>query len=194
MKHCIHCGGEIADDSKFCTWCGKEVATGAPAASVSSAPVVTPPLITRESFAGQNPIYGQTINTGQTVNGPTGTYPSSPQPYTPVANPQPVYPGTAAPKSDGLGIAALVFIVISAIANFINGFGYMALAANDSTYAGMAPLYFLLGAVAVVMAVLTWKKVKSKETITTGFKVLVLFFGSLISGILLFIRKEDQLR
>lgn len=170
MKHCTNCGAEIADDAKFCTWCGTAVAAADPVPAAYAAPVQT---------AYSQP--AQPVQPAQTTT-----------PYTTYA--QPTYP-SAAPaaaaatsgKLDGLAIATIVFLGISALANAVNLFGYMT---SDAT---TAILYGISALIPIALIAVLYPKFKKGEKVTTGLKVITLLFGSLISGILLFVRKDNQL-
>ena len=223
MKHCTNCGGEIADDAKFCTWCGSTVATMVPvvpvqAATTAAAAVAAEPTpkpyspaqvtVNISDTSAQTGTYGTYANTGTAAA--SGTYPSSAAGYTQTYGQQtygqqvstqqtygqptytqPTYATNASAgvkKSDGLGIAAIVFMVLSSLMNL----GAAASSMGDGS--GMGGAYLIAAIIAIVLTVMLVKKVKSLETIPTWFKVVTLIFGSLISGILLFVRKEDQLR
>lgn len=207
MKHCTNCGGELSDDAKFCTWCGTAVPVAAAAAAVTmnpvpaAAPTPTPASYTiNVNSAGTYPssAAGYSTQASGTQSYTTQTYAAPAQtstPYTTYA--QPTYPSAATPSTtggkDGLGIAAIVFLGVSILMNLYNLINVAAYVSYDSTYAGAAVLYGILLAVSVVITVLAAKKIKSKEKISTAFKVVTLLFGSLVSGILLFVRKEELL-
>ena len=206
MKHCTQCGGEIGDEAKFCTWCGSAVAAAAAApvaaaaAAVSAAPTPSPAPAPKP--------YESTVSTTGSYTQATYTQPTYPSAQTTYTQPtqqtygqtqqtyyaQPTYAQqTAGQKKDGLGIAAVVFLGLSVLINLYNAIGYSTLISSDSSVIGLVVMYGIMVVLSIVLTVLTLKKVKSKEKISTGYKVIVLIFGSLISGILLFVRKEDQL-
>ena len=213
MKHCTHCGGEIAEDAKFCTWCGAALAqdpapTPAPASAAAAVATTAAAATTAatgtypSSSAGYTPqSYGQTTGTAQqTYTQPTyGQQTYGQQTYTQPTTYgqttyQQTYPSAPAKKSDGLGIAAIVFLGLSLLINLYNAIGYASISGSTEGAAAMAVAYGIASVIAIVLLVLLIKKVRTKETIPTWFKVVTLIFGSLISGILLFVRKEDQLR
>ena len=188
MKHCPNCGGEIGDEAKFCTWCGSAIA--AVAAPVAAAAAISDPAPKPYSTpAPVQPTYPQT--TYQQPTYPQTTYPAQQGSY--VQPQQAYYTQSAAKKSDGLGTAAMVFLVLSVLINLYNAIGYSTLIGSDSSAAAYAVGYGISAVVTVIIAVLAIKKIRSKETISTGFKVVTLIFGSLIAGILLLVRKENQL-
>ena len=221
MKHCTKCGGEIEDTAKFCTWCGAAVApapTPAPAAPTPAAAAATVAATAPAAVAAaavdampkpatyqvpstgsyQQPTgtYGQPYSAPQTgtYQQPTGTYQQPTTTYgQPYAQNGASYPSGAAPQAqkDTLGTVALVFLGISAlvgIGNAISAFGY------GSDYAGMGVAYLLSAVIPIIIAVFLSKKIRAKEAISTGFKVVCLIFGSLISGILLFVRDSQNKR
>ena len=177
MKHCTNCGAEIADDAKFCTWCGTAVAAADPVPAAYAAPAPAPyaaPTLTSSPEPVQPAQPTQTTTPYTTYAQPT--YPSA----------APASAAAAAGKMDGLAIATIVFLGISALANIVNLFGYMN---SDS---GTAILYGIMGLLSIMFIVILVPKLKSGQPISTALKVLTLLFGSLISGILLFVRKDNQ--
>ena len=219
MKHCTKCGGEIEDTAKFCTWCGAAVAPApapapapnpaaaaaavaatAPAAVAAAAVDAMPKPATYQvpptgayqapaSIRYEQPIYGKPYSAPQTgtYQQPTTTYG---QPY---AQNGASYSSGAAPQTqkDTLGTVALVFLGISALVglgNAISAFSY------GGDYAGMGIAYLLSAAIPIIIGVFLSKKIRAKEAISTGFKVVTLIFGSLISGILLFVRDSQNKR
>ena len=191
MKHCPNCGGEIDDGAKFCTWCGSAIAAAAaPVATAVATAVADPaprPVTTaspvQTGYTQQS--YSQPVSYSQTTyTQPQQTSYTQSTYYT-----QPTYSQPAAKKTDGLGIAAIVFMVLAILWNI----GYLGMAASDSELAGAVPFYGLVLIVSIVLTVFVVKFVKSKEKVPTWFKIVTLLFGSLISGILLLVRKEDQL-
>ena len=210
MKQCTKCGGEIEDTAKFCTWCGAAVASAAaaptPAAAAATVAATAPAAVAAAAVdAMPKPATYQVPSTG-TYQQPTGTYGqpySAPQTGTyqqptttygqPYTSSGASYPSGAAPQAqkDTLGTVALVFLGISAlvgIGNAISAFGY------GSDYAGMGVAYLLSAVIPIIIAVFLSKKIRAKEAISTGFKVVCLIFGSLISGILLFVRDSQNKR
>ncbi|MBR3258705.1 MAG: zinc ribbon domain-containing protein [Eggerthellaceae bacterium] len=223
MKHCTKCGGEIEDTAKFCTWCGAAVAPAAaaptPAAAAATVAATAPAAVAAAavdampkpatyqvpptgayqapaSIRYEQPIYGKPYSAPQTgtYQQPAGTYQQPTTTYgQPYAQNGASYPSGAAPQTqkDTLGTVALVFLGISAlvgIGNAISTFGY------GSDYAGMGVAYLLSAVIPIIIAVFLSKKIRAKETISTGFKVVCLIFGSLISGILLFVRDSQNKR
>lgn len=197
MKHCPNCGGEIGDEAKFCTWCGSAIAVAA--APVVAAAAVSDP--TPKPVTTAVPV--QTGYTQGSYTQPTYTQPqtyaqgSYTQPQQ-TSYTQPTYytqptAQTTGTKKDGLGIAAIVFMGLAILINLYNAIGYSTIIGSDETAAAMAVMYGIMVVVSIILTILVVKKVKSKEKISTGFKVVTLIFGSLITGILLFVRKEDQL-
>ena len=80
---------------------------------------------------------------------------------------------TANRGSDGLGIAAKVFMIISCVSYAISIVGLIA----------------LIWVLPITISVS--KKIKSGEKIGTGLKIAVLLLVNTIAGILLLCRKED---
>lgn len=201
MVQCRQCGGEVAEGSKFCTWCGgtvaaasataavaAPVAAAAPAPAFASSAVVSSAPPVQEGYvwgAQQNaapnayaqpacgqPAYGQTPYGQPTYGQPT---------FAPAAPASAATPG----KIDGLGIAAIAFLFVSTLLNFVNALS--AGMAGVGTFAVL--MYIFMGLIAASLAMLLLKKLKSAEPISTGLKVAILILGSLVSGILLFVRK-----
>ena len=222
MKHCTKCGGEIEDTAKFCTWCGAAVAPApvpapaapTPAAAAAAVAATVPAAVAAAAVDAmpkpatyqapatgsyQTPAtgtYGQPYSAPQTgtYQQPTGTYQQPTTTYgQPYTSSGASYPSGAAPQAqkDTLGKVAVIFMYVSAVIALINAFTYFGYGGD---YATVAVLYIIMAAVAAGLGVVLGKKINAKETISTGFKVVCLIFGSLISGILLFVRDSQNKR
>lgn len=215
MKHCTKCGGEIEDTAKFCTWCGAAVPVAAASVAAAAVTQAVPKPATYEppvtgtyqapAASVQAPVYGQPYGTQQTgtyqtpaatyeqptttvtVNygQPTNTYG---QPYT-GQQAGGTYPSAASSQKDTLGTVAIVFMGIAAVVALINGFAYLSYGGD---YTGVGIFYFVSLLWIIPLTIVLAKKIREKAIISTGFKVVCLIFGSLITGIVLFIRDSQK--
>jgi len=176
MKFCIHCGSEIPDDSSFCPNCGS--------AQNSEG---------RSKASGRpSSMYDDPLSSGSGAGSPAA--------------------GTGTTTGNGLGLknAAKVFMIIScalcalnALTSLVGGgiVGSIIVqiyASAGINASGMGGIYAILSICQLIplswqipMTVIYFRKTKNGEPVSVGFKVCVLIFVSLISGILMLCDSQD---